>query len=208
MQIILIGPPGSGKGTQAKYLSDSYGIEHISTGDLLRNNPNLSKEQKQIINSGEFIPDNMMLEIVTAKLNSLPDAGWILDGYPRTVKQTADLEATIDCKKIKILYFQVADEDLMGRLTGRLSCSSCGAAFHKTNKPPKQDSVCDFCGHTLTQRPDDQESIIKKRLQKYHECTDPVINYYKSNPNLLTFDAGGGKSIESIFEEIEKKLKA
>lgn len=206
MQIILLGPPGSGKGTQGKKLAEKYQLEHISTGDLLRNNPDLTEEQKNIIQSGNLIPDNLMLEIVTTKLKGCRDKGWILDGYPRTTKQAKDLDSVLSGVEKKVLYFAIKDDELMKRLTGRLTCSSCGAVFHKISNPPKKSNICDICNSELYQRSDDTEEIVKKRLETYHQHTEPVINYYKNNKNLSTLDSGGGKSIEEIFEQAKKKL--
>jgi adenylate kinase len=206
MHIILIGPPGSGKGTQAHKLSKKYQIPHISTGALLRENPNLTKEQQEIINSGKLISDEMMLNIVMDKLNSSLDQGWILDGYPRTVNQAKDLDSVLKLSTKKVIYLKIEEKELEDRILGRLTCKNCGEVYHIEAKPPKIVGICDVCKDGLTHRLDDEAKVIKQRLKSYHEYTQPVINYYKQNKVLHTIESGAGKTIEEIFEEIKKAL--
>lgn len=206
MHIILIGPPGSGKGTQAHKLAKQYQIEHISTGALLRGNPNLTEEQLEIIGSGKLIPDNMMLDIVVDKLKSLDDKGWILDGYPRTVNQAKDLDSVLKVETKKVVYLQIDEKELEDRILGRLTCKNCGEVYHLSAKPPKEKGICDLCGEALAHRVDDEIEVIKQRLRSYHDHTAPVINYYKENKSLHTVKSGGGRSIEEIFEEVKEAL--
>ncbi|MCH9621411.1 MAG: adenylate kinase [Chlamydiia bacterium] len=207
MHLILIGPPGSGKGTQAKKLVDEFGLEHISTGDLLRNNPNLTKDQRAVINSGGFPPDEMMFEIVKAKLDSCKDKGWILDGYPRTINQAILLKKVLDESSMHIIYFDACRKMLRTRITGRLTCTSCGTVFHNKYNPPKEGGICDNCGHELIHRNDDNEKVMINRLDMYYKMTAPVIEYYKKHGHLKTIKSDEDSTIEEIFQKVKKLIK-
>ncbi len=206
MRIILIGPPGSGKGTQASKLAKEYNLDHISTGDLLRHNPHLTQEQKAIINAGKLIPDQMMLEIVKAKLDLCGENGWILDGYPRTVEQAENLSSILPPGDLKVLYFHIDENELLDRITGRLTCSSCGAVYHIKNSPPIKENICNDCKGDLTHRKDDTKEVVKKRLETYHQFTSPVINYYKKKHILHNLESGNAKTIDEIFESMKNAL--
>ncbi|MCH9812166.1 nucleoside monophosphate kinase [bacterium] len=206
MHLILIGPPGSGKGTQAKKIAKEFHLDHISTGDLLRNNPDLTKEQKELLNSGKLIPDMMMLDIVKARLNKCHGRGWILDGYPRTIAQAHLLENALEDGTVKVLYFTLDTKELVDRITGRLSCPACGSVFHKITRPPKKDNLCDNCGEPLIHRKDDTEEVIKKRLDTYFTYTDPVVKYYQDKNRFYNIACGNKHSIDEIFETIKDKL--
>lgn len=206
MEIILIGPPGSGKGTQAKKLEQETGYKHVSTGDLLRNNPNLTKKQKEALNSGKLLSDEMILDIVQCELKNHEQTGWILDGYPRTQNQAKQLDDILGSKKPLVLYFHVKEKDLIERLTGRLTCKQCGSVYHKTSNPPKNTSYCDNCNTALTQRKDDTIEVVTQRLKIYEEKTAPIIQYYKEKNILQTIDSGNNRSIENIFLSIKEIL--
>jgi len=206
MRIILIGPPGSGKGTQAIKFAKEFALDHISTGDLLRHNPHLTQEQKEIISSGKLIPDAMMLEIVKSKLDMCGENGWILDGYPRTIEQAENLSSILPPHSFKVIYFHIDEKELVDRITGRLTCSSCGEVYHKKNKVPLKELRCDSCQGDLIHRNDDSEEVIKKRLETYHKFTTPVINYYKLQGVLYNLESGSTKTIEEIFDSMKKIL--
>ena len=188
MNLVLLGPPGAGKGTQAKVLSQKLNIPHISTGDMLRDtvskNTPLGKEAKGYMLKGELVPDELVIAIVeeTFTTESL-GGGFILDGFPRTLKQAKMLGATLDGigRKLDIvLYFKTSVEISVSRLGGRRVCKKCGANFHVKNILPKKEGVCDHCGGGLYQRKDDQEETVKRRWSVYTEETAPVITYYES----------------------------
>lgn len=206
MHLVLMGPPGSGKGTQAKIIAQNFNLEHISTGDLLRKNPNLSKEQRDIINSGDFIPDNMMLEIVKSKLETC-HGGWILDGYPRTLTQAKNLQDALQNSTFQVIYFDIDEGELLDRITGRLTCSNCDSIFHKKTKPPIKENICDNCGGALIHRKDDTKETIKHRLEAYHNYTAPVVKYFKEKNVLASISTDNSKSIDQIFDEVREILK-
>ena len=183
MHLVLIGPPGAGKGTQGEILSKKLGIDTISTGVMLRT---AIKEQSEVgkiaqmyINDGKLVPDEVIVNIVKDRL-SQPDCqkGFILDGFPRTIAQAKALSAT-DVKIDKVLSIEVEDEKIVERLSQRRECSKCGAPYNLTFNKPQVDGVCDKCGGALIQRADDTEATIKKRLDVYHNETEPIIEYYK-----------------------------
>ena len=184
MFIILLGAPGSGKGTQAEKLSKHFGIPHISTGDILRNNPD--PRIQSILNAGKFVSDEEMIELVTKRLSS-EERGWILDGFPRTLTQADSIEDY----NAKVLYFKINDEVVKKRLSLRRTCSTCKAIYHLENKPPKKDSICDLCGGLLIQRNDDRAEVIEERLRIYHEKTAPLIAYYKRKQTLIEIPSSG-----------------
>ena len=208
MNIILFGPPGAGKGTQAKKLVDFYGIPQISTGDILRANVRAETElglaAKAFMDRGDLVPDEVLIGIIKNRLNE-PDCtkGFILDGYPRTLPQAnalgvilEEIEKPIDI----ILNFEVPDEELVERTSGRLMCK-CGASYHKTFNPPKKAGICDICGAEVYQRADDTEEAVKNRLEVYKKQTQPLIDYYKETGILVTLD--GTKDIDEVFEGIK-----
>jgi len=211
--IILLGPPGAGKGTHASVLSKDLQIPHISTGDLfrdhLKNKTPLGLEAKKYIDNGELVPDELVLEILKERIsNSDCKNGYILDGFPRTYSQAKSLDLIIDKNsQLKVAYLNAPDTILVDRITGRLSCSSCGAVYHKTFSPPKKELHCDNCDSQLSQRKDDTEDVIQKRLKVYHLQTKPLIEYYKAKGNLSKIDVKDNKSKERIFEEIKSVVK-
>lgn len=187
MNLVLLGPPGAGKGTQAKVLSQKLDIPHIATGDMLREavskGTSLGKEAKEYMARGELVPDGLVIEIVTETLAAGNlEKGFILDGFPRTLEQAKMLDSTLDNigKKLDtVLYFKTSLETSVARLSMRRVCEKCGANFHLKNIPPKKEGICDYCAGELYQRKDDREETIKRRWSVYSEETAPLIAYYK-----------------------------
>ncbi|AKB50163.1 Adenylate kinase [Methanosarcina barkeri str. Wiesmoor] len=212
MNIILFGPPGAGKGTQAKKMVDNYGIPQISTGDILRANvregTELGLAAKEYMDKGELVPDEVLIGIIKNRLKEQDcEKGFILDGYPRTIPQADALAVILDeiNKPIDVvLNLEVPDEELIERISGRLMCN-CGASYHRTFNPPKKDDVCDICGGKVFQRADDKEEAVKNRLNVYKKQTEPLIDYYTKQGLLVTLD--GTKDIDEVFEEIKAVLK-
>lgn len=211
MNIILFGPPGAGKGTQAKKLVDFYGIPQISTGDILRANvregTELGLAAKTYMDKGELVPDEVLIGIIKNRLDS-DDCrpGFILDGYPRTVNQADALSVILKeiCKPIDVvLNLEVPDEVLVDRISKRLMCK-CGASYHTISNPPKKDNVCDLCGAEVFQRVDDNEEAVQTRLNVYKKQTQPLIDYYAKQGILVSLD--GTKDIDEVFEEIKAVL--
>ncbi len=208
MNIILLGPPGAGKGTQAKMLIDTYQIPQISTGDILRaavkEGTPLGKEAKGYMDKGELVPDSVVIGIVEERIQE-PDCkkGYMLDGFPRTVPQAKALDAMLQKLESEIdhvVSIEVANEELIKRLTGRRTCRECGAGFHIMFDPPKQEGVCDKCGGELYQRDDDNEATVRSRLQVYDSQTKPLIDYYQGQEKIRPIDGVG--QIKEIFERI------
>jgi len=192
MRLILLGPPGAGKGTQAKLLFEKFNIPHISTGDILRDEmrekTELGSRVEQFVTSGGLVPDEIVTEVVINRLKK-PDAkgGFILDGFPRTNKQAQDLNLALEKLNISIdlvLYFATTPEVSIRRLSGRRVCKKCGTNFHLVNMPTKVEGVCDFCGEELYLRDDDKEETVKRRLKVYEEQTASLIDYYKESGKL------------------------
>lgn len=213
MNIIMLGPPGAGKGTQAKMLVEEFGIPQISTGDMLRaavaEGTELGKKAKEYMDKGQLVPDEVVIGIVRERL-SKPDCekGFILDGFPRTVPQAEALDKILQEMGKKIDYvinIVVPDEEILKRLTGRRTCRKCGAMYHVVFNPPKKEGVCDKCGGELYQRDDDKEETIRKRLEVYKAQTEPLVDYYKKKGVLVDID--GTKGIQEIYQDILKVLK-
>ena len=212
MNVVLLGPPGAGKGTQAARIVEKYGVPHISTGDIFRANikagTELGKRAQEYMNRGELVPDELVVEIATDRL-AADDCkeGFLLDGVPRTVFQAEKLDEFMASKGRKIehvLNIEVGRDDLMARLTGRRVCKSCGASFHVVNIPPKQEGICDNCGAELVQRADDNEETASNRIEVYNRETKPLIDYYEKAGNIVNID--GGKAAEDVFAAIADRL--
>ena len=210
MNLILLGPPGAGKGTQAAKIIEKYNIPHISTGDIFRENikngTELGKKAQEYMNAGQLVPDELVVEIATDRLtkDDCKD-GFLLDGFPRTVFQAEALDKFLAERGSRIdnvLDIDVNREELMIRLTGRRVCSKCGASFHIVNIPPKQEGICDVCGAELIQRKDDNEETAKARFETYFNETAPLVDYYKNKNVLRTIDANG--SIDEVWERLLK----
>ncbi len=207
VNLVLLGAPGAGKGTQAKMLAGKYGILHISTGDILRenvsNNTELGKKAKEYMDKGELVPDTVLIDIIKDRL-SKPDTdnGFLLDGYPRTIPQAVALDyifGQLGKKLDVVIDIKVQDEELVARLAGRRMCK-CGASYHVKFNPPKRDGICDVCSGELYQRDDDTESSVKTRLVAYYNQTHPLIDYYTDKGLLRTVSGTG--DIGDIFGEI------
>jgi adenylate kinase len=192
MRIILLGPPGAGKGTQAKALAKKLNLTHIATGDILRKNvaggTTLGKQAKDFMDKGALVPDELVTAMLIERIGE-PDAkdGFILDGYPRNITQAKTLDNMFKEKNMSIdsvIYLDTSEPVIIQRLSGRLVCSSCGANFHIKNMPPKKDMICDNCGGKLYQRTDDQEATIRKRLEVYKKETSELIKYYELKQKL------------------------
>ncbi len=212
MQIIIFGSPGVGKGTQAKILASRLNIPHISTGDILReaikNQSELGKKAKEIVDKGELVPDDIMGGIIKETLNNERCRnGFILDGYPRTINQAEILEnifKTIKIEKHYLIRLDADDEVIIDRLTNRMVCNKCGNILNNTEV--KDNFICPVCRaeNSYYKRADDDESVIRRRLKVYHETTAPVFNFYKDKATIIEID--GTMSIEKVTEEILKQL--
>ena len=212
LRTILLGPPGAGKGTQAVKIVEKYGIPHISTGDIFRENikkgTELGKKAQAYMNKGELVPDDLVIAIATARL--LEDDcknGFLLDGFPRTVYQAEKLDEFLEAhnsKIDKVVDISVGKEELMIRLTGRRVCKKCGASYHIVNIPPKKEGVCDICGGPLIQRDDDNAETAANRIEVYEEQTRPLVDYYKKAGNLVLID--GTTGLENVFADIVRAL--
>ena len=215
MDLILLGLPGSGKGTQAEYITEAYGVTHISTGDIfraaLKNETPLGLEAKAYMDSGNLVPDELTNNIVKERLqeDDVKD-GFLLDGYPRTLVQSKALRANLEDlgrKLDAVIYLNVPEEVLLERLTGRYICSNCGATYHKLFNPTEVDGVCDACGNTeFHQREDDKPETVKKRIEVNAEQTQDLVKFYQGENILLEVD--GNQEPEAVFAEITELLKA
>ena len=214
MNLILLGPPGAGKGTQAQMIVERYHIPQISTGDILRaavkEGTSLGKQAKTFMDRGQLVPDEVVIGIIDERLRASDcNAGFILDGFPRTTPQAEALQAILT--KIRksvdhVINIEVDPEELVRRLTGRRTCNNCGGMFHILFHPPQKEGVCDRCGGTLYQREDDGEETIRTRLKEYQKLTAPLIQYYQNKKLLRPIQGVGGQN--QIFEQIIRVLDA
>lgn len=211
MKIIFIGPPGSGKGTQAKRLASRFAIPHISTGDMLReavaDGTELGLQAAPIMASGGLVSDDLMIGIIKDRLTrNDAGGGFILDGFPRTIVQAEKLDGIVGngTDPLRVLQLLVPDDAIVRRITLRRTCAQCGAIYHLENNPPANDSVCDRCGAEVIARPDDNEEAVRKRLEAFHRQTLPVATYYKAKSILREVDGIG--PVDEVFERIEKSL--
>lgn len=213
MYILLMGPPGAGKGTQAAMLVDKFGIPHISTGDMFRaavkEGTELGKQAKACMDAGQLVPDSVTIGIVKERL-AKPDCkkGFILDGFPRTLEQANALDTTLGELQIKldrVVNISVPAEDLISRATGRRICRSCGATYHVVFNPTAKDGVCDKCSGETYQRDDDSEATMTKRLTVYSSQTKPLIQYYQDNGLYTEID--GKQSIDKVLADVVASLR-
>jgi adenylate kinase len=214
MRLLFLGPPGAGKGTQARELAREWGVPQVATGDMLREamagDTALGREAKQYYDKGELVPDDVILRMVAERFRQ-PDAakGFILDGFPRTIAQADGLGAmlqqlgqTLDA----VIYFDVADPELVRRLTGRRLCRQCQTPFHVASAPPARDGVCDRCGGELYQRVDDHEDTVRHRLGVYQRQTAPLLDYYRQRDLLRTVSGEG--AVEKIRQAVREAAGA
>jgi len=214
MKLILLGPPGAGKGTQAKMLTDRFGIPQISTGDILRSavkeGTPMGVKAKAFMDAGGLVPDEVVVGIVRERLQKSDCAdGFILDGFPRTVAQADALKETLlqlGKSLDAVISLEVDVEALVERLTGRRTCKACGRGYHVKFDPPKVAGTCDLCGGVLIQRDDDKEETIRKRLEVYHQQTAPLVAYYRTDSLLTSVD--GMREIDTVQQQILSALPA
>ncbi|HHT46077.1 MAG TPA: adenylate kinase [Firmicutes bacterium] len=213
MFIILMGPPGAGKGTQAEKLTKEFALIHVSTGDIFRNavkeGTEMGKKAKEYMDKGELVPDEIVLGIVKERL-SKPDckAGVLLDGFPRTIEQAEALDEVLEDLKMKIdavINIDVSEEELIARLTGRRVCRNCGATYHIKFNPPKVRNICDHCSGELYQRSDDTIDTVKERLNIYNKQTLPMVDYYERKGMYKSAD--GSREIDQVFADIAAYLQ-
>jgi len=212
MRIVLLGPPGAGKGTQAVMLAEKKGFLHFSTGDILRENVKqgtlIGKKAKAFMEKGELVPDDIVIETMLDTIKNVEsEKDFILDGFPRTVYQAKKLDSELNKLKLPIdivIYFKTSTKIVVLRLTGRRLCSKCGANYHVVNMPPKKQGICDKCGSNLYQRKDDSEETIKKRLEVYDSQTKELIDYYKAKGILK--EVSGDLEAQKVYSELSEIL--
>lgn len=209
MKIIMLGAPGAGKGTQAKQIAAKYQIPHISTGDIFRanikNGTELGKKAKEYMDQGLLVPDELTCDLVMDRIGQADCAnGFVLDGFPRTIPQAESLDAALSKIGQKMDFaidVDVPDSHIVKRMSGRRACLSCGAIYHIVAIPPKKEGICDACGKELVLRDDDKPETVQKRLDVYHEQTQPLIDYYKKQGILHSVD--GTQPMEDVFANID-----
>lgn len=214
MKIIMLGAPGAGKGTQAKQIAEKYGIPHISTGDIFRanikNGTELGKKAKEYMDQGLLVPDELTCDLVMDRIGEKDcERGFVLDGFPRTIPQAEALDAALEKNGQAMEYainVDVPDENIISRMSGRRACLNCGATYHIVSIPPRKEGICDNCGSELVLRDDDQPETVKRRLDVYHEQTQPLIDYYEKQGILKSVD--GTQPMEQVFQGIVAILGA
>ena len=208
MKIIMLGAPGAGKGTQAKLIADKYGIPHISTGDIFRanikNGTELGMKAKSFMDKGELVPDGLTVSMLLDRVGQ-PDCkdGYVLDGFPRTIPQAEELDRALSERDERIDFavdVDVPDENIVNRMSGRRACLKCGATYHLEHIPPKNEGLCDSCGSGLVLRDDDKAETVLKRLQVYHDQTQPLIEFYTRKGILKIVD--GTRDMKDVFAAI------
>ncbi|MCL2390042.1 MAG: adenylate kinase [Endomicrobia bacterium] len=209
MNYILFGPPGAGKGTQAKRIVEKYGIVHLSTGDMFREAKKSDEKISALMAAGQLIPDETVVEMVQKRLQKDDvKKGFLLDGFPRTLNQAAALDEMLRKENIKIdavFSIYIDNDEAVKRISGRRVCS-CGESYHMHFLPPKKENTCNACGGTLLQRSDDKENVVRDRLTVYENQTKPLIDYYKKAGILIEID--GQQNEKEVFKQIETTIKA
>ena len=212
MKIIMLGAPGAGKGTQAQMIAEQYHIPHISTGDIFRanikNGTELGKKAKEFMDKGQLVPDELTVQLLLDRVaqDDCKD-GYVLDGFPRTIPQADVLDQELTKLGDKVDYainVDVPDENIINRMSGRRACLGCGATYHITFNPPVKEGICDTCGQELVLRDDDKPETVKKRLDVYHQQTQPLIDYYKNAEVLAEVD--GTQPMDAVFQGIVEIL--
>ena len=208
MNLALFGPPGCGKGTQAKLLVDRLQFFQISTGDLLREalkkGTQVGLEAKKYIDAGQLVPDNVVLALVQESIKKV-SKGFILDGYPRNLNQAKQLEEVLNKENVilkKNIFIEVPRDLLVGRISGRRVCRSCGAIYHVETKPTRKEGVCDLCGGETYQRSDDRAELVSERLKVYDSSTAPLIEYYKENKTF--YAVNGNQDLETVYDDVRR----
>lgn len=213
MNLLLVGAPGSGKGTLSEFFVKEFGLTHISTGDMLRqsiaNKTEVGLKAQAYMNVGKLVPDEIIHDVIIERFSCNDfKVGFLMDGYPRTLPQAEDLDSILKDLNLKlnlVVYLDVAEDILLQRITGRRTCSKCKAIYHIKNRPPKIKDVCDNCGEKLLQRADDTAESLKTRLDAYNKLTKPIIDYYRQQGLVITFD--GNREARCVYQEIVKLLK-
>jgi adenylate kinase len=207
MNVVLIGPPGSGKGTQAELLRDKNGFVHYSTGEVFRDHiarkTSVGLAVEEYVTSGRLVPDEVVLKVVNAFMAEHAGKPTLFDGFPRTIPQAEGLDKVLGKHSLKVdlaVLVDLADDEVVKRLTARRQCRNCGKIYNLTFKPPKKAGICDDCGGELYQRKDDTESVIRDRLQTYHQQTEPVLGYYSAQGKLKRIDGALGR--DRVYGEI------
>jgi adenylate kinase len=202
-KVLILGPPGAGKGTQSTRIAEEFDVEHVSTGDMLRANKDMETEHgtpREYMEAGDLVPDEVMEAVVEEGLSGRE--GFVLDGYPRTLEQAEFLEAVTDLEVI--LYVEVPREELIDRLTGRRVCDDCGTNYHVEYDQPETEGVCDECGGNLIQREDDQADTVRNRLDVYHENTAPVVEHYEDRAAFVTVD--GDRAPDAVWDDVRAAI--
>jgi len=212
MNLVLFGPPGVGKGTQGERFSSENGISHLAMGDILRaavrDATAAGKQAKTYMDEGKLVPDDVVVSMIEDRIVEDDAAGFLLDGFPRNVAQADALNAMLTHHQLtldKIVFMDAPEEELIGRLSGRLICRACGFVFHRHYSPPREAGRCDRCGGELYQREDDREDVIANRLHVYSEQTEPLLAYYKDKPGFVRLDASG--EMQAVYTALKEAVK-
>lgn len=217
IRAVFLGAPGAGKGTQAKRMVERFGTFHLSSGDMLRDHcgrgTDLGARAKTFMDAGQLVPDDLIIEMVVGEIRRPgAAAAWILDGFPRTVPQAQSLDRSLaedagaGSGLSHVVYFRVPHEILVRRLTGRRTCSNCGAIWHLEFNPTAKDGICDVCGGALQQRADDHADVVEKRLEAYCSSTEPLLDYYRTAGVLVEVDAD--RAPDAVFEQLVERLNS